>query len=92
MRLAGRERLGSTLFRFQRRSESADSYDFGECSALDPSIGEGGAFRNHRRSKGDPVRNELDAQRAASRRSSAGCGDSRGLFFDVQCPVESFSF
>jgi hypothetical protein len=92
MRLAGRERLGfyplpileaQRIHRFLRFPA--------HCSALDPCIGEGGAFSEVTgEAKVTRYGIELDAQRAALARSLAD-GVIHGNCFDVQCPVESFS-
>ena len=93
MRLAGRERLGfyplpaaeaQRMRKFLRFSEKS-------CSALDPCIGEGGAFAEITRdAKTIRYGVELDAERAARARFLAE-QVIHGNCFDVQCAVESFS-
>jgi hypothetical protein len=93
MRLAGRERLGfyplpvPEAERIRRFLAFPDK----QCCALDPCIGEGGAFAEITSDK-KVMRYgiELDAGRAEQARSQA-IDVVYGNCFDVQCPVESFS-
>ena len=92
MRLAGRERLGFYPLPILEAQRIRRFLRFpAHCSALDPCIGEGGAFSEvTSEAKVTRYGIELDAQRAALARSSAD-GVIHGNCFDVQCPVESFS-
>ena len=92
MRLAGRERLGFYPLPIPEAQRIRRFLRFPvHCSALDPSIGEGGAFAEVTgEAKVTRYGIELDAQRAALARSSAD-EVIHGDCFDVQCPVESFS-
>jgi tRNA1(Val) A37 N6-methylase TrmN6 len=93
MRLAGRERLGFYPLPIAEAKRIRTFLQFPEqvCSALDPCIGEGGAFAEVTgEAKVTRYGVELDSQRAALARSSAD-EVIHGNCFDVQCPVESFS-
>jgi hypothetical protein len=94
MRLAGRERLGFYPLPIAEAKRIRTFLQFPEqvCSALDPCIGEGVAFAEITRdAKTRRYGIELEAQRAALARFSAD-EVIHGNCFDVQCPVESFSF
>jgi len=92
MRLRGRERLGFYPLPILEAGRIRRFLRFpAHCSALDPCIGEGGAFAevtNEARVTRYGI--ELEAQRALLARSSAD-EIIHGNCFDVQCPVESFS-
>lgn len=93
MRLAGRQKLGFYPLPIPEAERIRKFLRFPEqpCSALDPCIGEGGAFMEiTREAKMIRYGIELDAQRAVLARSSAD-EVIHGNCFDVQCPVESFS-
>ena len=92
MRLAGRERLGFYPLPIPEARRIRRFLRFPvHCSALDPCIGEGGAFAEVTgEAKVTRYGVELDSQRAALARSSAD-EVIHGNCFDVQCPVESFS-
>jgi hypothetical protein len=93
MRLAGRTRLGfyplplSEAERIRRFLAFPDKH----CCALDPCVGNGGAFSQI--TSGDRILRsgiELDAGRAEQAQNK-GIEVIYGNCFDVQCPVESFS-
>ncbi len=92
MRLRGRERLGFYPLPILEAGRIRRFLRFpAHCSALDPCIGEGGAFAevtNEARVTRYGI--ELEAQRALLARSLAD-EIIHGNCFDVQCPVESFS-
>jgi SAM-dependent methyltransferase len=93
MRLAGRKRLGfyplplPEAERIRRFLALPDKH----CCALDPCVGDGGAF-SEITSSNRVLRYgvELDAGRADQARNK-GIEVIHGNCFDVQCPVESFS-
>lgn len=92
MRLAGRERLGFYPLPTLEAKRIRRFLRFpAHCSALDPCIGEGGAFKevtNEARVTRYGI--ELDAGRAVLARSLTN-EVIHGNCFEVQCPVESFS-
>jgi SAM-dependent methyltransferase len=93
MRLAGRTRLGFYPLPFPETERIRGFLEFSDkqCCALDPCVGDGGAFAeitSDKRVLGYGV--ELDAGRAQQARTK-GIEVIRGNCFDVQCPVESFS-
>ncbi len=92
-RLAGRQCLGVYPLPLAeaKRIQKFFRYPEEPCSALDPCIGEGGAFAEiTRKSKAVCYGIELDARRAACARSTAD-EVTHANCFDVQCPVECFS-
>ena len=93
MRLAGRERLGfyPLPVREAERIRRFLAFPDGQCSALDPCVGDGVAFVKITSDK-TVLRYgvELDSGRAKEARSRAS-DVIHGNCFDVQCPVESFS-
>ncbi len=93
MRLAGRTRLGfyplppPEAERIRRFLAFPDQ----QCCALDPCVGDGGAFAQITSDKGVLRYGvELDAGRAEQARNK-DIEVIHGNCFDVQCPVESFS-
>lgn len=93
MRLAGRTRLGfyPLPLREAARIRNFLAFPADRCSALDPCIGDGGAFSEI--TSGREILRcgiELDAGRADQARNK-GTEVIHGSCFDVQCPVESFS-
>lgn len=93
MRLAGRTRLGFYPLPLPEAERIRGFLAFPDknCCALDPCVGDGGAFSEL--ASGDRVVRhgiELDAGRAAQARNK-GIEVIHGNCFDVQCPVESFS-
>ncbi len=94
MRLAGRQRLGFYPLPIPEAERIRGFLRFPNqhCSALDPCIGDGVAFtRITSDTKVLRYGIELDAYRAELARSHAS-DVIQGNCFDVQCPVESFSF
>lgn len=93
MRLAGRTRLGFYPLPRQEAERIRKFLMFPDkqCSALDPCVGDGGAFKELT-SGSRFVRYgvELDAGRAGQARNS-GIEVIHGDCFEVQCPIESFS-
>jgi 16S rRNA G966 N2-methylase RsmD len=93
MRLAGRERLGFYPLPVREAARIRRFLAFPDkpCCALDPCVGDGAAFAeiaSDKRALRYGV--ELEAGRteqACSKRTEL----IHGNFFDVQCPVESFS-
>lgn len=92
MRLAGRLRLGFYPLPLPEAERIRRFLHFdGQCSALDPCIGEGIAFAEITRgAKVVRYGIELDARRPAVARSSTP-ELVHGNCFDVQCSVDSFS-
>jgi len=89
MRLAGRERLGFYPLPVQEAARIRRFLAFpeGQCSALDPCVGDGGAFIEIASDK-KVFRYgvELDTGRAERARTN-GIDTIHGNCFDVQCPV-----
>ena len=93
MRLAGRQRLGFYPLPIAeaKRIRSFLRFADGQCSALDPCVGNGAAFADITSDqKIFRYGIELEAGRAELARSK-GIDVIHGNCFDVQCPVESFS-
>lgn len=93
MRLAGRTRLGFYPLPLPEteRIRTLLAFPDKQCSALDPCVGDGGAFADI--TSGSRVVRygvELDSGRADQARKK-GIEVIHGNCFDAQCPIESFS-